>query len=446
MSILRVRELGKAYCTYRSEWIRFARWFGLPFKPSEEHWVLRHVSLDIQPGEAIGIVGRNGAGKSTLLKLITGTLQPSSGGIEINGRIAALLELGLGFNPEFTGRQNVFHSAGLMGYSDRQILQAMPEIEAFAEIGEYFNEPVRTYSSGMQARVAFSVATAFRPDILIVDEVLAVGDAYFNHKSASRIREFQQQGTSLLVVAHDRGAILNLCDRAILLDKGRVIREGEPEAVLDYYNALIAEQENATVQVRKLDDGRAQTISGTGEARVEELALLSNEEEPVEFLNVGDSVTLRASIRVHEYLSELVFGYMIKDRHGQPVFGTNTFHHGLSIRNAKAGEIIVIDVRFTANIGPGSYSVSTALHTDDTHVAHNYEWRDLALVFTVDNMNHRRFVGVNWIPPEIAIKRFVETDADAGSNDSALDSLWPRHDTITNELIGFRQSEGHPGM
>lgn len=435
MSILRVRDLGKAYCTYRTEWIRFARWFGLPFKPSEEHWVLRHVNLDIRPGEAVGIVGRNGAGKSTLLKLITGTLQPSSGGIEITGRIAALLELGLGFNPEFTGRQNAFHAAGLMGFSAQQILEAMPEIEAFAEIGEYFDEPVRTYSSGMQARVAFSVATAFRPDILIVDEVLAVGDAYFNHKSANCIREFQQQGTALLVVAHDRGAILSLCDRAILIDKGRVIREGEPEAVLDYYNALIAEQENATVQVRTLDDGKVQTVSGTGEARVERLALLNSEGEPAEFLDVGEQVTLRVNIRVHEDLPELVFGYMIKDRYGQSIFGTNTFHHDLSIKDIKAGELIMLEIKFFANMGPGSYSITTALHTDDTHVAHNFEWRDLAMVFTVDNLNHRRFVGANWIPPEIVIIKYPPAEAEPVIKTNAMSSPEPRRESTLVDVI-----------
>ena len=179
MSLLCVQDLGKAFRAYRSEWQRFARWFGIPAKPSEEHWVLRHVNFDIQPGEAIGIIGHNGAGKSTLLKMITGTLQATEGYMQVNGRIAAILELGMGFNHELTGRQNVFHAAGLMGFSVEQIQQTIPDIEAFAEIGEYFDEPVRTYSSGMQMRVAFSVATAFRPEILIIDEILAVGDISF---------------------------------------------------------------------------------------------------------------------------------------------------------------------------------------------------------------------------------------------------------------------------
>ena len=174
MSLLAVSNLGKAFRVYKSEWHRFANWFGLKIRPAEEHWVLRHINFEINAGEAIGIVGQNGAGKSTLLKMITGTLQPTEGAIQINGRIAAILELGMGFNPELTGRQNVFHAAGLMGFNHEQISQVMSDIEAFAEIGDYFDQPVRVYSSGMQVRVAFAVATAYRPEILIVDEALSV--------------------------------------------------------------------------------------------------------------------------------------------------------------------------------------------------------------------------------------------------------------------------------
>ncbi|MDH5479762.1 MAG: ABC transporter ATP-binding protein, partial [Nitrosomonas sp.] len=169
MSLLSIKNVGKAFVSYKSELYRFARWFGMPVKPSAEHWVIRHISFDIHSGEAIGIIGQNGAGKSTLLKMITGTLQPTEGQIQVNGRIAAILELGMGFNPELTGRQNVIHAAGLMGFNAEQVQQAMPDIETFAEVGEYFDEPVRTYSSGMQMRVAFAVATTYRPEILIVD-------------------------------------------------------------------------------------------------------------------------------------------------------------------------------------------------------------------------------------------------------------------------------------
>ena len=223
---LHLRDVGKAYREWGSEWRRFASWFGMHPKPESEDWVLRHVSFEVRAGEAIGIVGQNGAGKSTLLKIVTGTLRPSEGVVATAGTIAAILELGMGFNPDLTGRENVLHSAALMGHPNDKVLAAMPEIEAFAEIGEYFDHPVRTYSSGMQVRVAFAVATAFRPDVLIVDEALSVGDAYFQHKSFDRIRQFQKQGTALLLVSHDAAAIQSLCSRAILLERGHVLRDG----------------------------------------------------------------------------------------------------------------------------------------------------------------------------------------------------------------------------
>ena len=200
--VLRVAGLGKAFRKYRSEWQRIVSWCGVPVTPLAEQWALRDVSFELAAGHAVGIVGQNGAGKSTLLKLVAGTLQATEGGIHVDGRVAAILELGMGFNPEFTGRQNVLHATGLMGFAPDAIAGVMPDIEAFAEIGDYFDLPLRTYSSGMQMRVAFAVATAFRPEVLIVDEALSVGDAYFQHKSFGRIRQFKEQGTALLFVTH----------------------------------------------------------------------------------------------------------------------------------------------------------------------------------------------------------------------------------------------------
>jgi lipopolysaccharide transport system ATP-binding protein len=404
-AILRINDLGKAYRNYGSEWRRMLSWFGIPVQPTEEHWVLRHIDLNIRPGEAVGIVGQNGAGKSTLLKLITGTSRPTEGAIQINGRIAAILELGMGFNPEFTGRQNTYHAAGLMGFRQAEIDRVMPEVEAFAEIGEYFDQPVRTYSSGMQMRVAFAVATAFRPQILIIDEALSVGDTYFQHKSFERIREFQRQGTTLLIVSHDRSAVQSLCGRAILLDKGRMIKDGDPEEVVDYYNALIAEKENQNVQVTRHASGKAQTVSGTGEATVVEIGLFDSSGEPIEFVNVGDPVELRIKVLVKSSIPRLVLGYMIKDRLGQPVFGTNTHHTQQAIERIRDGEYIVFSILFSMNLGPGTYSVATALVSTDTHLINNYEWRDLALIFTVSNLNREQFVGTAWIPPVIQITR-----------------------------------------
>lgn len=229
MGTITVSNLGKAYKQYPTRWSRLVEWLDPRRKQHHTlHWVLRDVNFTVRAGEALGIIGINGAGKSTLLKMIVGTTQPTVGSVTMTGRVAALLELGMGFHPDFTGRQNVMMAGQLLGYSVDELLALMPEIEAFAEIGEYIDQPVRVYSSGMQVRLAFSVATARRPDVLIVDEALSVGDAYFQHKSFDRIREFRTQGTTLLIVAHDKAAIQAICDHAILLNAGRLEMEGRP--------------------------------------------------------------------------------------------------------------------------------------------------------------------------------------------------------------------------
>ena len=204
MGTITVSQLGKAYKHYPTRWSRLAEWLIPGSRPRHTmKWVLQDISFTVKAGEAVGIVGINGAGKSTLLKMITGTTQPTAGTVSVTGRVAAMLELGMGFHPDFTGRQNAIMAGQLLGYSVEEINRLMPEIEAFAEIGDYIDEPVRVYSSGMQMRLAFSVATAHRPDILIVDEALSVGDAYFQHKSFARIREYSKLGTTLLIVSHD---------------------------------------------------------------------------------------------------------------------------------------------------------------------------------------------------------------------------------------------------
>lgn len=403
--ILVAENLGKAYVEFASELQRFARWFGVPTKPKAEHWVLRHASLRMDAGEAVGIVGQNGAGKSTLLKMIAGTTRPTEGQIWSRGRTSALLELGLGFNAELSGRENARHAAGLMGIASDEIDRLMPEIQAFAEIGEYFDQPIRTYSSGMQMRVAFSVATAVRPDLLIVDEALSVGDAYFVHKSFQRIRDFREAGTSILVVSHDAAAVQALCDRALLLESGRIILDGRPQEVFDYYNALIAEKENRTVRTERKDDWTVATESGTGEAMIESLHLIDASGQPVEYIGVGSAVALRARILVRADVPRLVFGYMIRDRLGQAVYGTNTHHTDQAVEHASAGELIEFTVQFTAALGPGSYSVSVALSSTETHLVKNYQWKDLALVFTVANIDYPIFVGLAHLPPSIDVKR-----------------------------------------
>jgi homopolymeric O-antigen transport system ATP-binding protein len=397
-----VENVGKAYVKYRSELQRFARWFGISVTPLAEQWAVRHVSFRVGRGESVGIIGQNGAGKSTILKMVTGTTRPTEGTITVDGRVSAL-ELGLGMNPELTGRENVVHSAGLMGMSQNRIHELLPAIENFAEIGKYFDQPMRTYSSGMGMRVAFSVATAIRPEILIVDEALAVGDTYFVHKCFQRIRQFREAGTTLLIVSHDPTAIQTLCDRAILMEAGRMVLDGDPQEVFDYYNALIADKENTTIRTTRSAEGRVATESGSGEAVIEQLELLDAKGQPVEYVGVGQTVTLRARVRVKSHLNRLVYGYMIRDRLGQPVFGTNTHHTDQASADLNSGDQVEFAAEFPMNLGPGSYSVSVALTSGETHVEKNYQWRDLALVFTVANLDQPQFVGTAWVPPAIKV-------------------------------------------
>jgi len=406
MGTITVSNLGKAYKQYPTRWSRLAEWLSPRNKPRHTlKWVLQDISFTVSPGEAVGIIGINGAGKSTLLKMITGTTQPTTGSVNITGRVAAMLELGMGFHPDFTGRQNAFMAGQLLGYSVEDIERLMPEIEAFAEIGDYIDQPVRVYSSGMQMRLAFSVATAHRPDVLIVDEALSVGDAYFQHKSFDRIREFRKQGTTLMIVSHDKQAIQSICDRAILINCGHLVMQGEPEAVMDYYNAMLADHQSQTIQQVITDDGKLQIISGTGEATVSGIVLVDSEGNPIEVLNVGQAVTLRITVIVNNSIERLVLGFGIKDRLGQVMYGTNTDLTKQPILNAIKDDQFVFSVTFAANFGPGTYSVQTALVSTENHLVNNYEWRDLALMFNVINVDKPHFTGCMWMNSKIEISK-----------------------------------------
>ncbi|MBB6182068.1 ABC transporter ATP-binding protein [Pseudorhizobium flavum] len=412
--VLTVNGLGKVFRRYKRELHRVLNWFSFQFPPAEEHWVLRDISFEVRAGEALGIVGRNGAGKSTLLKMITGTTRPSEGGVHFKGRIAAILELGMGFNYDYTGRQNVYHASGLMGLQRSDMDAIMPELEAFAELGAYFDQPIRVYSSGMQVRLAFAVATAFRPDILIIDEALSVGDAYFQHKSFDKIKQFREQGTTLILVSHDRLALLSLCDRALLLDQGRLALDGDPESVLDYYNALLGRKEGDVIETSLQDDGRIQTISGSREATIETATLVNTQGEPIDTIEVGSEVEIRVVAKAHKAIPRLVLGYAIKDRLGQTMYGTNTHYSQQALDTLQAGETVEYSIRFPVALGPGTYSVALALSGAENHLGQNYEWRDLAIMFSVVNLREQAFDGKIFMPSSIEVRRSARPDHEDG--------------------------------
>jgi lipopolysaccharide transport system ATP-binding protein len=379
---------------------------GVGVAPASEFWALHDVEFQVRPGEALAIIGSNGAGKSTLLKAITGTTRPSKGEVHLKGHAAAMLELGLGFNPEFTGRQNVFLAGGLMGHSRAKLEQAMQELETFAELGQFFDRPLRTYSSGMQARLAFATATAFRPDVLIVDEVLSVGDAYFQHKSFDRIRAFKKEGTAVLFVSHAMSDVRALCERVILLGAGRVLRDGPADEVTDYYNALVAERDLArtNIEQRREVSGWVVTRSGTGEAVITEAQLIAQQTgEAVRVARSGQKLRVAVRIKVVKDIDQLVLGVQIRNREGAIVWGSNTWHTGQRIFGVPAGREVVVHLDFDALLGPGSYSITCALHANETHVSSNYEWTDNAIVFEVLNVDHPYFIGTACLPARFEI-------------------------------------------
>lgn len=394
--VIEVAGLGKAYKLYPSKWVKLREWLLPSTSERYQHkWVLRGLSFRVRRGESVGIVGQNGAGKSTLLKILTGTTAATEGAVTLHGSMAALLELGMGFHGEFSGRQNVYMAGQLLGHSIEALDAVMDEIIAFAEIGDYFDAPVRTYSSGMQVRLAFSVATAFRPDVLIVDEALAVGDVYFQHKCYARIRQFKELGTTLLFVSHDPGAVKNLCDRAILLSSGKILMDGRPDNVLDCYNALIAEREHDRF-VQESANGNEYTMrSGNGKATILQVAV-GAEGQSRRLFRVGEAMTLSVRFRLNEPLPEVTIGFMLKDRLGNEIFGTNTWHLGLDASHmlTEPGEHLLRLEIPALNIGPGSYSVTVALHHAADHVAGNYDWWDRCEVFEVVPHGGPSFVGV----------------------------------------------------
>lgn len=398
---LRVERVSKQYRIYNhpgdrlKESLTRGRW-----RWHREFWALRDVSFEVEAGTTTGIVGPNGSGKSTLLQIITGTLEPTHGNVWYDGRIAALLELGAGFNLEFTGIENVFMNAALMGFSRKHTEELLPEIKRFAEIGDFINQPVKTYSSGMYVRLAFATAVVTEPQILIIDEALSVGDAVFQHRCLRRIKQMQESGTTILFVSHDVAAVKALCSRAILLNSGRVEAEGKPAEVLNRYQGLIMEREEAfdrsedskapgerseaTAPVESLGSRSAALRysyrHGDGSAEVISAELLNASRENAELIDSGAPLLARMRVRFDAEVVDPVFGFLIRNRLGIHAYGLNTEQSGLKLGQVKRGAVIEISFSFDCWLGTDSYSVSFAVHSED---GISYDWIDGVLFFRV---------------------------------------------------------------
>lgn len=353
-------------------------------KRYREFYALRSANLSVRRGECVGLLGYNGAGKSTLLQIIAGTLTPTAGSVEVRGRVAALLELGSGFNPEFTGRENVFLYASILGISRAEMERRFTDVEAFAEIGEFIEEKVRTYSSGMLVRLAFSVLTQIDPDILIVDEALSVGDAYFQHKSIGQIRRFREQGKSILFVSHAPAMVRAMCDRAVILENGVIIHEGEAQGVCDYYNAMIAaKKRDLEIKQTEGEGGSIRTRSGNKRVIISAFEMLDEREAPCRAFALGSHVKLSCALEFREVVHAPTVGFLIRDRLGNSVFGTNTYHLRFEEQTFDRLERAEFVFEIKLDLAPGRYSVTLAAHAADSHTIENYDWVDNLIAFEV---------------------------------------------------------------
>lgn len=423
--MIRLINLSKRYKIYQPPSDRLKEWLSLQRKPRhKEFWALRGLTLSVPEGTSLGIIGPNGAGKSTLLRILTGITKPTEGTYEIEGRVAGLLELATGFNPQFTGRQNILINGRLLGLSREEVAVRLEGIIDFAELGEFIDLPVRTYSSGMYLRLGFALAVSIDPQVLLIDEVLAVGDAYFQQKCAKRLREFKETGVTTLIASHDPGAIKTLCDQAALLDEGRLVCQGKPDEVFDYYNALAAKKSMAgkSYFLSRSQHKTAQSVgqrSGNFHAIITELKLLSAGDE-ANIVVAGQEVEVRATVVFLERIVNPTFGVLIRDRLGTDVFGTNTHHLGIHLGVFAPGE--QFNIRFTMgmNLGPGEYTLTAAIHTLDIHLHECFDWADRLLTFKVISSGDFGFIGVAKLYPQVAWEK-----AERADHPCSLEELFP---------------------
>ena len=390
---LRVDNVSKQYRIYDRPGHRLAESLTRGrLRRHREFWALQDVSFEIEPGTTVGIVGQNGCGKSTLLQIISGTLSPTHGQVWHQGRIAALLELGAGFDPEFTGVENAYMNASLMGFSRRETDAIFPNIERFAEIGQFIHQPVKTYSSGMYVRLAFAIAASVEPDILVIDEALAVGDAVFQHRCLRRIKDLHDRGCTVLFVSHDTAAVRALCDRAILLNAGRMIMEGTPADVLNDYQRIVMEREEAYEadlgeNPEEQTEGEPERLRvhytfrhGDGSAGIIATELCDDKRHRVEIVETGASLIASVTVRFQREMDEPVIGFLIRNRHGIHAYGTNTKEQNIRLGKVTPGQAVSITFAFNCWLGIDDYSISFAVHSLEGQA---YDWLDGALFFKV---------------------------------------------------------------
>ncbi len=380
---IRVKDVSKMYKLYNRNRDRVMDAFGLSKEPRyREHYALNELSFDVERGETVGIIGTNGAGKSTILKIITGVLNPTSGDVEIDGRISALLELGAGFNQEYTGIENVYLNGTMMGYTREEIDQKMDDILKFADIGDFVYQPVKTYSSGMFVRLAFAVAINIDPEILIVDEALSVGDVFFQNKCYKKFDDFKKLGKTILFVSHDLGSISKYCDRVVLLDHGKKLAEGSPKDMINIYKKLMTgtdaesalsagKEKNDELAARSINDITGDNLwknnflinpnlneYGSKKAQIIDFAIVDSDGLLTNSIVKGDMFTIKSKVMFNETIKNPIFTYTFRNIKGVDITGTNTMYEKADVEIAKEGEQYVVSFTQEMNLQGGEYLLS----------------------------------------------------------------------------------------
>lgn len=386
-TVIKVENLTKIYKLYDKPIDRLKESLNISKKKyHSDHYALRNISFEVKRGETIGIIGSNGSGKSTLLKIITGVLSPTDGDVNINGKISALLELGAGFNPEYTGIENIYLNGSMMGYNKSEIDNKLEEIVRFADIGEFIHQPVKTYSSGMFVRLAFAVAINIEPDILIVDEALSVGDIFFQSKCYKKFDEFKQKGKTILFVSHDLGSVSKYCDKAILLNKGIFIKEGSPKEIIDIYKRVLVNQYEDKESVLKEDNDNEYSSwkeeiplntnyleYGNKRAEIVDFGIFDKNNILTTQLTKKEEFTLKVKVKFNDKIENPIFAFTIKDLKGNELSGTNTIKEDFYVGSIKEKSQVIICFKQNISLQSGQYLISlgcTGFEQDEFIVYH----------------------------------------------------------------------------
>ena len=418
---INVCDVTKIYRLYDKPIDRLKESISLTHKKyHKEFFALDKISFSVEKGSTVGIIGTNGSGKSTILKIITGVLNPTTGSVEVEGNISALLELGAGFNMDYTGIENIYMNGTMMGFSKEQMDKKLPEILEFADIGDFVYQPVKTYSSGMFVRLAFALAINVEPEILIVDEALSVGDVFFQAKCYRRMEEIRKTGTTILMVTHDMGSVIKYCDKVILLNKGEFLAQGPAGEMVDLYKKILAgrmeDLENDLA--KRLDNNFSdmmelnndinkthakkyeglmkdkmsinpnKTEYGDGRAEIYDLGLLDEKGELTNLLLKGEKFTIREKIRFNANIESPIFTFTIKDKKGTELSGTNTMFEGVNVKPVKPGDEVTVEFTQKMTLQGGEYllSMSCTGYEDGNHVVYHRLY-DVTFITVISNKN-----------------------------------------------------------